>query len=238
MIEHGDHNQRTRVMRVLALVPTGIALNLALGTLVHTLKLPVYLDAVGTICVTLLAGLRAGIVVGIGSFLIGGVTVNPVLPWFSGTQAAIALYIFLVARHGWLATGRPSSPRLNSATETRWRSVWAWLALNIRPVLAGIGLGVVAGTISAPVIAALFGGVTGSGASLIVAFLLESGKKLYQAVLLSGLASEPLDKTLQVLIALALIRALPRSLRAAFGQQRLLERNGLLPRGVRHVPVA
>lgn len=224
--------RRSQRMRVLALIPTGIALNLALGTLIHTLKLPVYLDAVGTISVTLLAGLRAGIIVGVASFLIGGVTVNPVLPWFSGTQAVIAVYTYVLARFGWLATGRPdaSAGADNEQSRNWWRRTAAWIGLNVRPLLAGVGLGVVAGIASAPVIVALFGGVTGSGASLVVAFLLESGKKLYQAVLLSGLASEPLDKTLQVLLALGLIRSLPRNLRAAFGNADLLKRNRLLPR--------
>src|SRR5690242_18479992 len=84
-----------RAQLVVTLVPLGIALDLALGTIVHTLKLPVYVDAVGTIAVTLLAGMRAGILVGVASFLLGGLLVNPVLPWFCGTQAAIAVYVHL-----------------------------------------------------------------------------------------------------------------------------------------------
>ncbi len=177
--------------RVLALIPLGIAINLTLGTLVHTLKLPVYVDAVGTIVVTLLAGLRAGVCTGVLSFLLGGVLVNPALPWFSGTQAAIAIYVHLVARKGW------------------FRSI-------PRTVACGIGLGIVAGVASAPVIVALFGGLTGSGASLVVAFLLKSGESIYKSVLLSGLASEPLDKTLQCLLAVWLIRGLPERLLRRF----------------------
>ena len=52
----------------------GIALNLVLGTIIHTLKLPVALDAVGTVLVTLLGVSRA---VGVVSFLIGGILINP-----------------------------------------------------------------------------------------------------------------------------------------------------------------
>ncbi len=187
--------------QALALIPLGIALNLALGTLVHTMKLPVYVDAVGTIAVTLIAGLRAGVAVGVASFLIGGVLTNPVLPWFSGTQAAIAVYTHLV--------GRASGFRTMART-----------------VLSGIGLGIVAGIVSAPVIVWLFGGVTGSGASLVVAFLLASGKSVMQSVLLSGLAAEPLDKTLQCLLAVWLLRGLPPGLLMRFSNGSL-EQNGI-----------
>lgn len=180
-----------RGRRMLAVVPLGIALNLGIGTLVHLMKLPIYVDAVGTIAITLLAGPWVGIAVGVLSFLIGGVLTNPVLPWFCGTQAAIAIYVHLVAKRG------------------GFRSTW-------RTVLAGVGLGVVAGIVSAPVIAGLFGGVTGSGASFVAAFLLASGKSLLQSVVLSGLAAEPLDKTLQCLLAVWLIRGLPRTILGLF----------------------
>jgi energy-coupling factor transport system substrate-specific component len=187
---------------LLALIPLGIALNLVLGTIVQAVKLPVYLDAVGTVAVTMLGGLGAGVAVGVGSFLLGGILTNPVLPWFSGTQAAIALYIYLVASRGGFRT-------------------------FLRTMLSGIGLGVTAGIVSAPVIVYLFGGITGAGSSLVVAFLLASGKSLLNSVLLSGLASEPLDKTLQCLLALWLLRGLPQSLLRPFANESL-RKNGIL----------
>lgn len=184
--------------QTLALIPLGIALNLALGTIVHTLKLPVYVDAVGTIVVTLIAGLRAGVITGVISFLLGGILTNPVLPWFSATQAAIAIYVHFTAKRGW------------------FRSI-------SRTIAVGIGLGVVAAVVSAPVIVYLFGGVTGSGASLIVAFLLASGKSVIKSVVLSGLAAEPLDKTIQCLLAGWLLRGLPQTLLQRFRSGSLKE---------------
>jgi energy-coupling factor transport system substrate-specific component len=195
--------QRKNRTRELALIPLGIVLNLSIGAIVHTLKAPVYLDAVGTIVITLLAGIPSGILVGILSFVIGGVLFNPVLPWFSATQAAIAVY-------------------------TGWAASKGLLKTYVRAVLTGIGLGIIAGVVSAPVIAFLFGGITGSGASLIVAFLLASGKSIIQSVVLSGLAAEPLDKTLQVLLALWLLKGVPKSLLVRFRNERLVK-NGLLP---------
>ena len=181
----------SRAMPELVLIPMGVALNLAIGTVIHAVKVPVYFDAVGTIAVTLLVGMRAGIATGVGSFLLGGALTNPVLPWFSGTQAAIAIYVALVAKRGAFRSYR-------------------------RTLFAGLGLGVVAGVVSAPVIVILFGGITGSGASVVVAFLLASGRSIMESVVLSGLAAEPLDKTLQCLLAVWLLRGVPRSLLARF----------------------
>jgi energy-coupling factor transport system substrate-specific component len=193
--------QASKAHRELALIPLGIALNLALGVLVHTLKIPLYVDAVGTVAITLLAGMRAGIMVGVVSFALWGI-LNPVYFWFVGTQAAIAIYTGLVARGGAFRT---------------------WF----RTVLAGVGLGVVAGVVSAPVIVALFGGITGSGASVVVAFLAASGKSILKSVVLSGLACEPIDKAIQCVLAVWLLRGLPQTLLRLF-RRGSLERNGFI----------
>lgn len=174
-----------------ALVTLGIAFNIALGTVAHALKVPLYLDAVGTILVTLLIGWRAGVATGMLSFAIGGLLTNPVLPWFAGTQAAIAIYTHLVGRRGAFRTIR-------------------------RTIVAGVGLGVVAGIVSAPVIVHLFGGITGSGASVVVAYLVAGGQSILKSVVLSGLAAEPLDKALQCLLAAWILRGLPQSLLERF----------------------
>ncbi len=186
---------------LLAVIPLGIALNLGVGTIAQLIKLPIYLDAIGTIAMTLLLGMRAGILVGVLSFLIGGLLVSPVLPWFSGTQAAIAIYVALMARRGGFKT-------------------------TLRVILSGIGLGVVAAIISAPVIVAVYGGVDGSGASVITAFLIASGKKVVESVFLSGLAIEPVDKLLQCLLAVWLIKGLPKTIIQRFNGE-LLEPNNL-----------
>jgi energy-coupling factor transport system substrate-specific component len=188
MTGYSDNTRDERGRAILlALVALGITLNVTLGTLVSTWKLPVYLDAVGTIVITRLLGWRSGVAVGVGSFAVSSLLVNPVLIWFSGTQAAIALYVHLVERRGGFAT-------------------------LIRTIVAGIGLGVICGLVSAPVIVYLFGGITGSGPSLIVAFLLASGKSVLNSVVLSGLAAEPLDKALQCLLAVYIQQGLPESL--------------------------
>lgn len=182
--------------RLITIIPIGIAINLIVGTITNALKLPVYLDAIGTIISTLMGGVWAGAITGVSSFLIGGVITNPVLPWFSLTQVAIAVFVGFVASKAFLRT---------------WPKI----------IISGVALGIVAGIVSAPVIVYLFGGITGSGASLIVAFLLSTGDSILKSVFLSGLAAEPLDKTLQLVFAVMILRGMPKTVLNRFNSNLL-----------------
>jgi energy-coupling factor transport system substrate-specific component len=184
----------------LALVPLGVLLNLGIGTIVHLLKLPIFLDATGTMLVTVLIGWRWGLVSGVLSFLVGGLLVNPVMPWFSGTQAVIALVAGFMAAKG----GFKTIPKV---------------------VLTGIVIGVCAGIASAPVIISLFGGITGSGSGFITSFLLASGKRIVESVVLTGLSCEPIDKTLQALLTFWLLKTLPLGIRQKFEPLGYLKQN-------------
>jgi energy-coupling factor transport system substrate-specific component len=181
------------VYQEIPFIAFGILLNLIPAAIVAAVKLPIYLDAVGTVVITLALGFRAGALTGVLSFLIGGVTQNPVMPFFAGTQFAIAAYTQVVARRGWFRGVRYVIP-------------------------AGIGLGVVAAIVSAPVIVQLFGGLTGSGVSLVTAFLLAAGNSVVKSVLLSGFAAEPIDKTVQCLVAYWLLKSVPKSSFARMGK--------------------
>ena len=77
-------------------------------------------------------------------------------------------------------------------------------------VLYGLITGIVSALASAPVVVYLFGGVTGSGSSFVVALFLKTGQQLLDSVVLAGLATDPIDKTLEVLLAALLYRATPR----------------------------
>jgi energy-coupling factor transport system substrate-specific component len=183
-----------------ALVPLGVLLNLGIGTIVQLLKLPIFIDAVGTMLVTLLIGWRWGATTGILSFLLGGVLTNPVMPWFSGTQLAIAVVVGILAAKGWFRT-------------------------IPRTIFSGVTIGITAAIASAPVIIGLFGGITGSGSGVITSFLLASGKKIVESVLLTGISCEPIDKTLQALLTFWLIKSLPVGIRQRFEPLGYLKQN-------------
>jgi energy-coupling factor transport system substrate-specific component len=176
------------------------ALNFALGSIVYLIKLPIYLDSIGTIlCALLLApelgvGFVCAAIAGLISVVLIGLLVNPFFPWFALTAVSIAaVSAFLTARGAETFRARPMPAA----------------AFAVRVILYGIVTGIVAAVVSAPVVAYLFGGVTGSGSAFIVALFLKAGQQVVSAALLSGLTAEPVDKTLQVLLAALLYRATP-----------------------------
>ncbi len=196
----------TRVRRpqvkpqLLLLIALSAALNLALGTVMYTIKVPLYVDMVGTLlCALILAAtpkraFACSAVAGVVSFWLGGL-VNPYLPWFSMTVVTVAaLTSFFTGRYATRLREQPMNLKLIS-------------------MIVGFGVltGVVAAAVSAPVVAYLFGGVTGSGTALLVAFFLKTGNQLLKATLFSGFTAEPVDKTLQLLLAVLLFRATPVS---------------------------
>jgi energy-coupling factor transport system substrate-specific component len=176
------------------------ALNFSIGTIVYLIKLPIYLDSIGTIlCALLLASDRKVAFVcawlAATSSTIISVVINPYIPWFALTDLTIALVsAFATATAAATFRARPLLPG----------------PFFGRVVLYGALTGIAAGIVSALIVAYVFSGITGSGSAAIVAFYLKLGFTLEAASLLAGLTVEPFDKTLQVLLAALLYHATPR----------------------------
>jgi energy-coupling factor transport system substrate-specific component len=183
----------------LILIALAAALNCSIGTIVYLLKLPIYLDSIGTILIALLlapdrmAAFLCSWAAGWIGLAVSGL-INPFLPWFAVTDVAISLVTAL------LTVGAAATFRARPLRSGPFAA---------QVVLCGVATGIVSAVVSVPVVVYLFGGVTGSGSALVVAVFLKSGQHLMSAAMLSGLASDPLDKVLQVLLAALLYRATP-----------------------------
>lgn len=169
----------------LVLIPVALAINVAVGQLVLAVKLPLYLDSIGTVLVGILAGPWAGAVTGFLSNLIWTLT-----GWFPQAIAWAGVAAVIGAMAG--AFGRAA-----------WMHSW-WKSL-----LAGLLTGVVAAVLSAPIAAYVFGGVTGSGTDLLVAMARSAGLDALGANMAQGIVSDPLDKMITFLIVFGVLRALP-----------------------------
>lgn len=141
--------------------------------------------------VGILAGPLPAIVTAVVTVFVGGLLTNPFLPWFVCTAVAIGWFSGFCANRG------------------AFRRVWVW-------GLCGIAQGVLAAIVSAPVVVYLFGGITQSGSSLVVAYLMATGETVLKSVLTAGIACDPVDKFITFMIAWTVIRGFPRSLRAHF----------------------
>lgn len=165
------------------LIPVAIAINLTIGQIVLLLRLPVYLDSIGTVLVGVICGPWAGALTGALSNIIAGMILSPDwFPWFP-VAAVIGATAGVMANIGYFKT---------------WWKV----------VVTGFVIAIVATIVGTPIAIIIFGGISASGSSLITAFLLETGRSLLASVLTTNFISEPLDKIATSLLAFAIIDGL------------------------------
>ena len=176
----------------LVMIPIAIAINIAVGQLALLIKVPLYLDSIGTILVGVLAGPWAGALTGFLSSVIWTLAGwYPAAIAFAGVAAIIGALAGVFGRAGW-----PNS--------------W-WKA-----ILAGLITGLVAAVISAPIATYVFGGVMGSGTDAIVAMARSFGLDSLGANIAQGTFSDPMDKMASYLLVYLVLRALPLRFLARF----------------------
>ena len=271
--------------RTIVLMPIAVAINIILGaTVANALKIPIYLDSIGTILVGVLAGPAAGAMTGFLSNLLWTYVIPP--PFQNGPAAAfgiVAVVIGVLAgfagRAGWMRP-RPNrsmaqlgigalltvavivgmawlaylgwtSPSFGGevnfdvAGSDAIFTVLGWLVLLLvggtivgllvvlfvrrdltaaYVVVAGLGTGIVAAVLSAPISANVFSGVTGGGTDFLVAALRQAGADIGAATLGQGLISDPIDKITTFFVVYLILTAMARRTKARFPQgERLLE---------------
>ena len=183
------------------LIPVAIAINIAIGQLVLVLKLPVYLDSIGTVLVGVICGPWAGALTGALSNVFWGIAIDPgALPWWP-----VAFFIGLVA--GLCA---------NAGLFKSWWKV----------VVTGFLIAITAAVVSTPIGVYLFGGITASGSSFITAYLLQTGQGVLQAVFSTNFLVEPVDKITTAMLAFAIVQGLSKRFVARFPRPENTEAEG------------
>ena len=175
----------------IVLMAVAIVLNIVLGQVVSLLKLPIFLDSIGTIIVALLAGPWAGALTGLLTNLIWGLISDPVAAAFAPVALVIGLVAGLCAKFGLFK---------------KW-----WQA-----VLSGVIISIALSIIAIPIRVYMFGGVTGSGADFITAYLLATGKDLFSAVIITVITDNLIDKIVTALLAWGIVKGLPKRFTSRF----------------------
>ncbi len=182
MLEKIKNNFNTQTW---VLIPIAIAINIAIGQIVLLLKLPVFLDSIGTVLVAVLCGPWAGALTGTLSNVIWGIAIDPgALPWWP-----------VAAMIGYMA-GRMA----------QWGFFKSWWKV----VVTGFVVALTAAIVSTPIAVYLFGGITASGSSFITAYLLQTGQGIWSAVVSTSFLTEPVDKITTAMLAFAIIQGLPK----------------------------
>jgi energy-coupling factor transport system substrate-specific component len=173
---------------IVTLIPVSVALNIVGGYIASALRLPVYLDMIGTAISAIVLGPWWGALVGIltnsGSALISG----PVSLPFALVNVVGALLWGYGVRSWKLG-----------------RTIPRFFLLNI---IVAVACTIVA----APIIVLVFGGATGSGADALTGTFLAVGQNLVGSVFSSNILTSLADKIIAGFVALAIIEALPKSL--------------------------
>src|SRR5690554_2694925 len=93
---------KTSVKLVLFLIPVGVAVNFIGGQLALLLKLPVFLDSIGTITVGALGGPLAGATVGALTNILLSIT-NPQTLFYIVNNIIFGILAGVLARHGFFS---------------------------------------------------------------------------------------------------------------------------------------
>lgn len=168
------------------LIPIGIAVNVVGGQLAVLLKLPVFLDSIGTFVVGALCGWGPGLLVGLGCQLINAIALPTLLPF-----AIIGMVFGVLANL--------------LAKKSMFSAFW-------KAPINGVLVAFIGTCLAVPITALLYGGFVGTGASVIVTTLLAAGWNVVPATFVSELSSELLDKIICMIIVFFVLRSVPSRL--------------------------
>ena len=169
-------------MMSILLIPVAIAINIVGFQLVQLLRLPVYLDTIGTIMIAMICGPWVGAVTGFLTNAINAIF-NPVYLPYSLVSIAIGIVTGYMSKKG------------------MFLKVW-------KTLIAGIILSLVTTIIAAPITVVLFGGGTGHSTTAITAVFLAAGQNIWTSVFSSTLIGDSADKILSAFIAYAIVKSM------------------------------
>ncbi len=169
----------------LFLIPIGIAVNFIGGQIAILLKLPLYLDAIGTIIVAALCGWWPGIAVGLVSNILNAIS-SPTTLFYAPLNMAFAILAVILSKAKW------------------FKSWWKTLISSLFFALIGGGIG-------ACITWVVYGFDFGTGVSSVFSIPLHEvvglPKFLAQFIAESGI--DVLDKAITLLACFGILKAMP-----------------------------
>ena len=184
----------------IALIPAAIGIN-SLGKLVAgLLKLPLWLDSIGTVLSAMLAGPIIGALSGMINNIIYGVTADPISTVYAITSGVIGLIVGVMAYKGWLK--------------------------NFKTVIVvGLVVGLAAAVISTPLNLIFWGGQTGNvWGDAFYAFLVSNDVPVWLASFGDSVVVDVPDKLATVIVSYLIFKGLPNNFISIFqGQDKIEE---------------
>lgn len=172
----------------IVLIPAAIGINYLGKLFAGLLKLPVWLDSIGTVLASMLAGPVIGAASGIINNLVYGLTVDPISTVYAVTSGAIGLIVGIMAYKGWIANVQ-------------------------KAIVIGLVVGFSAAIISTPLNIIFWGGQTGNvWGDAFYAILISNNAPVWLASFGDSIIVDVPDKVLTVIISYLIFKGLPKTL--------------------------
>ena len=170
----------------LVLIPIAVGINLIGGTLASALKLPLFLDMIGTILSAALAGPWVAALVGLLTNIFLALVANPIYLPYSLVSIACGLVTGYMIKAGMF--------------RKVWGVVLTWLAVTFTSV-----------AIASTITVIIFGGATGAtGSSVFTATLIAATQNIVQSVVASSFIENLIDRGIAFIIAYSLLKRIPK----------------------------
>lgn len=174
----------------MTLVSFGVALNIVGAFIALALKLPIYLDSVGTIMVAALLGPKYAIMTGLCGSIVSGMTFDTCSLYFAPVQISTGLLAGLMYKNNFL-----------KGFKTPIGVLIFVLPTSILSSIIAIGV---------------FDGITSSGSSYIVQLLKSFGVNDIVSAFITQIFTDYADKFIGVLLVNRVVSSLPAKYKAGF----------------------
>ncbi|MCM3636796.1 ECF transporter S component [Sporosarcina luteola] len=182
------------------LIPAAVGINFLGKLFADVLKLPLWIDAIGTVLASMLAGPVVGAIVGVINNIVYGFTTSPVSFVYAITQAVIGLVVGIMAYKGWIS--------------------------NVgKAVILGLVVGFIAAIVSTPLNIMFWEGTTGNvWGDALFATMLAKDMPLWLASFADSIVVDVPDKVVTVLLSFLIFKGLPKNVKLMYDNQGEIER--------------
>ncbi len=194
-----SRRKRLPLTYVVSVVPVAAALNIVGGYINTILRLPTFLDMIGTMVAAVILGPWWGALVGAITNIVSSFLTGPISLPFAVVNVAGGLVWGYANMWGWM------------------RKAWSFFLVNVLVAF-------VSSIFATPIYVFIFGGATGHFADVMTAAFLAMGQNLIVSVFSSNILVSLADKIISGYVGLAIIEALPENLT---GDARLPKSEGL-----------
>ena len=173
-------------VKKLTLIGLGISLNVVGAFIAMMLRLPVYLDSIGTIMIASLLGPKYAVITGICGSLVSGMTFDVYSLYFAPVQISTGLLSGLMFKKSFLS--------------------------GLKTPLGVFIFALPTSVLSSIITAYLFGGVTSSGSSYIVQILKTIGVGDVISVFITQFFTDYIDKFIGVVLVNVSVNTIPKNI--------------------------